>query len=176
MSSRWLGRGGTAQVGGSPYLIRLLLNHHSLFSLTPSAQRKKLSKKETPENYFAICGWRPTLRALDRRSLFEKSNAKTFNKLTALRKANVPFAHKRNHTASRCGFFIIYILSIYTCFSITPRVWLRVPLLLQRSYGCSTPCHYKQHGSSQVPRDRWVRRMRYPFSEERFPLWEVPYL
>ena len=46
MSSRWLGRGGTAQVGGSTYHIRLLLIYHSLFSLTPSAQRKKLSKKE----------------------------------------------------------------------------------------------------------------------------------
>jgi len=46
--------------------------------LTLSAQRKKLSKKETPEKNFALCGGRPTLRALDQRSLFEKSDAKTF--------------------------------------------------------------------------------------------------
>jgi len=46
--------------------------------LTLSAQRKKLGKKETPEKNFALCGGRPTLRALDQRSLFEKSDAKTF--------------------------------------------------------------------------------------------------
>ena len=123
MSSRWLGRGGTAQVGGSPYPIRLLLIYHSLFSLTPSAQRKKLSKKETPENYFAICGWRPTLRALDRRSLFEKSNAKTFNKFPALCEANVlnpQFTHNSALKSTpkigkdpRCAF--IMLLNYLTC-------------------------------------------------------------
>ena len=82
MSSQWLDRGGTAQVGGSPLSHIVFLVSLPLFSLTPSAQRKKLSKKETPKNYFAICGWRPPLRALDRRSLFEKSDVKTFNKLT----------------------------------------------------------------------------------------------
>jgi len=46
--------------------------------LTLSAQRKKLGKKETPEKSFALCGGQPTLRALDQRSLFEKSDAKTF--------------------------------------------------------------------------------------------------
>ena len=89
MSSPWLDRGGTAQVGGSPLSHIVFLVSLPLFSLTPSAKIKKLSKKETPKNYFAICGWRPTLRALDQRSLFEKSDVKTFNKLPALREANV---------------------------------------------------------------------------------------
>jgi hypothetical protein len=31
-----------------------------------------------PQGNFALCGERPTLRALDRRKLFEKSLAKTF--------------------------------------------------------------------------------------------------
>ena len=47
MSSRRLGRGGTAQVGGSPYPTRIFRTHYPLFSLTLSAQRKKLSKKES---------------------------------------------------------------------------------------------------------------------------------
>ena len=40
--------------------------------------QNKLGKKETPQESFARCDERPTLRALDRRSLFEKSDGKTF--------------------------------------------------------------------------------------------------
>ena len=61
--------GGTAQVGGSPLLhkgvgglrqsevnspcaIKAIFIHCPLFSLTQEAQRKKLSKKETPIREF----------------------------------------------------------------------------------------------------------------------------
>ncbi|MBE6675580.1 MAG: hypothetical protein E7594_01930 [Ruminococcaceae bacterium] len=53
-----------------------ILTLHSLFSLTPLAQRKKLSKKETPSDLApagATWGSAPSPR-----SLFEKSDAKTF--------------------------------------------------------------------------------------------------
>ena len=48
-----------------------------LFSLTIKAQREKLSKRETPEGDFALCGGRPRLRALDG-AAFCKRRAKTF--------------------------------------------------------------------------------------------------
>ena len=38
----------TAQVGGSPFCTKAILFLYPLFSLTHEAQRKKLSKKETP--------------------------------------------------------------------------------------------------------------------------------
>jgi hypothetical protein len=54
----------------------LLLTSIPLFSLTPSAQRKKLGKKETPEKEFRRLRTATTARALDRRSLFEKATQK----------------------------------------------------------------------------------------------------
>ena len=111
MSSPWLDRGGTAQVGGSPLSHIVFLVSLPLFSLTPSAQRKKLSKKETPKNYFAICGWRPTLRALDQRSLFEKSDVKTFNKLTYKPQFIFPSIIKKQG-AVRNTFLVLFVSKI----------------------------------------------------------------
>ena len=64
---------GNTQVGVPLLLHRQILFLYPLFSLTQEAQRKKLGKKEMPQENFAPCEARPTLRALDGRSLFEKA-------------------------------------------------------------------------------------------------------
>ena len=46
MTSRRLGRGGTAQVGGSPFYTKPFKIAYPLFSLAVEAQRKKLGIKE----------------------------------------------------------------------------------------------------------------------------------
>ena len=58
-----------------------ILSSLSAFFFGTRGARKKLGKKETPRLCFAACARRPTLRALDRRLLFKKSNAKTFDRL-----------------------------------------------------------------------------------------------
>jgi hypothetical protein len=68
-------------VGGSPFYTSIFQIAYPLFSLRPEAQRKKLGKKEHAEKEISPLRRRPTLRALDWRSLFEKSDGKTF-KLT----------------------------------------------------------------------------------------------
>ena len=96
---------GTAQVGGSPYTIRQKQTLCPLFSLTPKAQMKtgyaalrrkslrdsRLAKKKCRKRNFARCDERPTLRALDRRSLFEKSDVKTFKKTSPWRTDKLQF-------------------------------------------------------------------------------------
>ena len=52
MSSPWLDRGGTAQVGGSPLSHIVFLVSLPLFSLTPSAQRKKALQKRNAKESF----------------------------------------------------------------------------------------------------------------------------
>ena len=68
---------GTTQVGGSPFYAKAFLNACPLFSLAQEAQEKSLAKKKRRKRSFAVCGRRPTLRALDRRHLLEKRWTKT---------------------------------------------------------------------------------------------------
>ena len=72
---------------------------YPLFSLRPEAQMKTgyaslrresqvihaWQKRTRQKEDFAACARRPTLRALDGRSLFEKSDVKTFHKTTPWR-------------------------------------------------------------------------------------------
>jgi hypothetical protein len=65
-------------VGVFPFYAKAILIVRPLFSLAQEAQEKSLAKKKRRKGDFALCGGRPTLRALDWRSLFEKSDGKTF--------------------------------------------------------------------------------------------------
>jgi len=73
MPSRKGWQGEPHKWGGPLSLHDVILNRSPLFSLTQEAQRKKLGKKEMPQENFAPCEARPTLRALDRRRLLEKA-------------------------------------------------------------------------------------------------------
>ncbi len=50
---------------------------HSRFFFAGKGAKKKLIKKKAPKGYFALCGGRPRLRALDG-AAFCKRRAKTF--------------------------------------------------------------------------------------------------
>ena len=79
---------GTTQVGGSPDETKAILILCTLFSLAQEAQEKSLAKKKRRRKGFAACARRPTLRALDWRSLFEKSDVKTFIRFALNRSIN----------------------------------------------------------------------------------------
>ena len=68
---------GNRTSGGFPFLYKQFIIVCPLFSLMQEAQRKKLGKKEHAAKGVSRLRARPTLRALDLRSLFEKSDAKT---------------------------------------------------------------------------------------------------
>ena len=59
-----------------PFVIKAILSAFR-FSFDTRGAKEKLTK-ENAAGYFARCDGRPTLRALDQRSLFEKSDVKTF--------------------------------------------------------------------------------------------------
>ena len=50
----------------------VILNRSPLF-FWQKRRKRKANKRKTPQENFALCGGRPTLRALDGRSLFEKA-------------------------------------------------------------------------------------------------------
>ena len=97
---------GTAQVGGSPFYASVILIQCPLFSLAQEAQEKSLAKKKRRRRCFAACARRPTLRALDWRSLFEKSDGKTF---LALRLKPIDKSKFENRKQIAFGFLCVVI-------------------------------------------------------------------
>ena len=73
---------GNRTSGGFPFLSKQFIIVCPLFSLMQEAQRKKLGKKEHAAKGVSRLRARPTLRALDLRSLFEKSDTKTSRQTT----------------------------------------------------------------------------------------------
>ena len=67
-------------MGGSPSYAMIFRNLHPLFSLWQKAQRKKLGKKEHAVGRNFASAEATSARALERRSLFAKSDAKTFKR------------------------------------------------------------------------------------------------
>ena len=86
--SLWAFERGEHTSGGSPFYTKAILIVCPLFSLAQEAQEKSLAKKKRRRKCFAACARRPTLRALDWRSLFGKSDVKTFIRFALNRSTN----------------------------------------------------------------------------------------
>ena len=80
---------GNRTSGGFPFLHKDFLNRLPAFFFGSRGAKKKAWQKRTRrKGGFAACARRPTLRAMDRRSLFEKSDIKTFISFALNRSTN----------------------------------------------------------------------------------------